>query len=187
MTAELDPRPASGTNASLATQVARLSFDRGMTKVEIAAHLGISRFRVARLLESALADGLVRIEYRDAPAEDRTLATALEGRFGLDLCAVATDEDGVTRLAGSVIDGLIGPNDVIGVAWGSTLAAVVREIPARPASAIEVVSWPEAPCASTVAATPANWHGSSPTGWVPPIERSMPQPSSSGPPSGPPS
>ena len=139
MTPEFDPRSTSGLNVSLATQVARLYFDRGMTKVEIAAHLGISRFRVARLLDSALARGLVRIEYRDAPAEDRTLATALEGTFGLDLCAVAADENGVMRLAGSVIDGLIGPNDVVGVAWGSTLAAVVREIPARPASAIEVV------------------------------------------------
>ena len=56
-----------------------------MSKVEIAAHLGISRFRVARLLDGALADGLVRIEYRDVPAEDRALATALEERFGLDL------------------------------------------------------------------------------------------------------
>lgn len=129
----------SGASSSLATQVARLFFDRGMTKVEIATHLGISRFRVARLLDGALARGLVRIEYRDAPAEDRTLATALEDRFGLDLCAVATGEAGVTRLAGSVIDGLIGPNDVVGIAWGSTLAALLREIPPRPASQIEVV------------------------------------------------
>lgn len=131
--------PAAASTTSLATQVARLYFDRGMTKVEIAAHLGISRFRVARLLDGALASGLVRIEYRDAPAEDRTLATALEERFGLDLCAVAATADGVVRLAGPVIDGLIGPTDVVGVAWGSTLAAVVREIPRRPGSSVEVV------------------------------------------------
>lgn len=139
MTTEVSARLMSDASPSLPTQVARLYFDRGMTKVEIAGHLGISRFRVARLLESALADGLVRIEYRDAPAEDRTLATALEQRFGLDLCAVAADEDGAVRLAASVIDGLIGPGDVFGIAWGSTLAAVVREIPVRHGSAIEVV------------------------------------------------
>lgn len=139
MTTEVSDRLTADTGPSLPTQVARLYFDRGMTKVEIAGHLGISRFRVARLLESALADGLVRIEYRDAPAEDRTLATALEQRFGLDLCGVAAGEDGVATLAASVIDGLIGPTDVIGIAWGSTLAAVVREIPVRHGSAIEVV------------------------------------------------
>lgn len=131
----------------IASQVARLFFDRQMTKVEIAAHLGISRFRVARLIDGALADGLVRIEFRDIPNEDRAVAAALEERYRLDLCAVAdsSGEDAgsslahVARLAGAVIDGLIGPSEVIGIAWGSTMAAVVREIPARAATAIEVV------------------------------------------------
>jgi len=139
MTLEAGQAPATAAGQTLSTQVARLYFDRGMTKVEVAAHLGISRFRVARLLENALADGVVRIEFRDALAEDRTLATAMEQRFDLDLCAVATTEDGVARLAGSILDGLIGPADVIGVAWGSTLAAVVREIAARPGSSVEVI------------------------------------------------
>lgn len=139
--AALSPAPQD-----LATHVARLFFDRQMTKVEIAAHLGISRFRVARLLDGALATGLVRIEYRDVPAEDRALATAMEERFGLDLCAVADADtaagdvvEPVARLAGAVLDGLIGPGEVIGIAWGSTMAAVVRAIPSRAATDIEVV------------------------------------------------
>ncbi|MGZ9161111.1 MAG: sugar-binding transcriptional regulator [Candidatus Limnocylindrales bacterium] len=131
---------SSPAATSLASQVARLYFDRGMTKVEIAAHLGISRFRVARLLDGALADGLVRIEYRDVPAEDRELANAMEERFGLDLCAVAAGAPGAaTRLGGTVLDGLIGPGEVVGIAWGSTLAAVVPEIPPRQDPTIEVV------------------------------------------------
>jgi DNA-binding transcriptional regulator LsrR (DeoR family) len=134
------PLPAGSASPTLATDVARLYFERAMTKVEIAAHLGISRFRVARLLDGALADGLVRIEYRDVPPEDRGLATAIEERFDLDLCAVAVGGSGsATRLAGAVLDALIGPDDVVGVAWGSTLAAVVREMAQRPASGIEVV------------------------------------------------
>jgi DNA-binding transcriptional regulator LsrR (DeoR family) len=128
----------------LATHVARLFFDRQMTKVEIAAHLGISRFRVARLIDAALADGLVRIEYRDIPAEDRGVASALEKRHGLGLCAVADVGEGdpvgpVARLAAAVLDGLLGADDVVGIAWGSTLAAVVAEIPRRTAASIEVV------------------------------------------------
>jgi DNA-binding transcriptional regulator LsrR (DeoR family) len=129
---------------NLASQVARLFFDRQMSKVEIAAHLGISRFRVARLIDSALADGLVRIEYRDLPSEDRALATGLEERHGLDLCAVADVGDGeplvpVARLAGALLDSLIGPADVVGIAWGSTLAAVVAEIPRQHGGAGEVI------------------------------------------------
>ena len=143
------PSVASPAPSILAAQVARLFFDRQLSKVEIAARLGISRFRVARLIDGALADGLVRIEFRDIPADDRELAGSIEARFGIDLCAVAavpddgsTADDGslrLARLAGAVIDGLIGPGDVIGIAWGSTLAAVVREIPARVGSGLEVV------------------------------------------------
>jgi DNA-binding transcriptional regulator LsrR (DeoR family) len=143
------PLIAPPTKPMLAAQVARLLFDRQLSKVEIAARLGISRFRVARLIDGALVDGLVRIEFRDIPADDRELAGAIEARFGLDLCTVAAvpDEettDGqalvrVARLAGAVLDGLIVAGDVIGIAWGSTLAAVVREIPARTDGGLEVV------------------------------------------------
>ena len=153
-------QPAPST-PDLSSQVARLFFDRQMSKVEIASHLGISRFRVARLIEGALADGLVRIEYRDVPVEDRALATAIEERFGLDLCAVAEVADGadalapVARLAGAVIDGLIGPAEVIGIAWGSTMAAVIRELPARTAPRSRSCPWPGAPIGSLARRTPA--------------------------------
>ena len=141
---------AASASSDLSTQVARLFFDRQLSKVEIAARLGISRFRVARLIDDALTDGLVRIEYRDIPADDRGLAAVLEERFGLDLCAVAiaaadegpagaTTFNAVVRLAAAVLHGLIASGDVIGVAWGSTLAAVVREIPPRSDPDLEVV------------------------------------------------
>ncbi len=67
MTLEVGQPPTAAAATSLATPGRPPVFDRGMTKVEIAAHLGISRFRVARLLDGALASGLVRIEYRDVP------------------------------------------------------------------------------------------------------------------------
>jgi DNA-binding transcriptional regulator LsrR (DeoR family) len=127
---------------SLMTQAARLYFDRQQSKVEIAGALGISPFRVARLIAQALAEGLVRIEFRDAPAPDRALASAIEDRFSLDLCVVAsesTDVNGVARLAASIIDDLVGPNDVVGIAWGSTLAAVVAAMPSRNDPSITVV------------------------------------------------
>ena len=95
-------RPSPPRLPDLSTQVARLFFDRQLSKVEIASRLGISRFRVARLIEGALADGLVRIEYRDVPAEDRELAGAMEERFGLDLCAVAVE--GVAEHVGRPFD-----------------------------------------------------------------------------------
>lgn len=119
------------------SQAARLFFDRQLSKVEIATTLGISRFRVARLIDQALERGVVRIEYRDAPARDRDLARAIEDRYGLDLCVVATGD--VAGLAASIVDGLIGPDEVVGIAWGSTLAATVAAMPPRHHPSIEVV------------------------------------------------
>ena len=136
--------------STLAGQVARLFFERQLTKVEIASRLGISRFRVARLIDQALADGVVRIEFRDAPDQDLTLARAVEERFGIDLCVVAAGEAdtagegvassvAVARLAGELVDGLLGSGEAIGIAWGTTIARVVDAIPARSDPSIDVV------------------------------------------------
>src|ERR1700677_171040 len=46
----------------LAARVAREFYLKGVSKVDIADRLGISRFRVARLLDSARESGMVRIE-----------------------------------------------------------------------------------------------------------------------------
>jgi DNA-binding transcriptional regulator LsrR (DeoR family) len=138
--------PNDGDATALASQVARLFFDRQVTKVEIATRLGISRFRVARLIDQARAQGLVRIEFRDVPEQHRALASEIEQRWGVDLCVVAgaegsraSGEAGLPRVAASVISGLIGAGETIGIAWGSTLAAVVREMPARADPSISVV------------------------------------------------
>ncbi len=139
----IETEPAVRDDSALAGQVARLFFDRQLTKVEIAGRLGISRFRVARLLDRALADGIVRIEFRDVPAEDRALARQVEERYGLDLCVVASTADDPTtaaaRLAAGVLDDLLTHGVAIGVAWGSTVSRVVREMPARRDPTIHVV------------------------------------------------
>ncbi len=133
-------------DTTLASQVARLFHDREMTRVQIAERLGISRFRVARLLDQARQQGLVRVELRDIPTRDRDLARAIEERWGLDLCVVAAgpdDQDAdvttIARLAASVLGELIAPTDVIGIAWGSTVAATVAELPTRPSPGVRVV------------------------------------------------
>lgn len=140
-TARETPGVNEGPAADLVGQVARLFFEGQLTKVEIAARLRISRFRVARLLDQALADGVVRIEFRDAPAQDRASGRAIEERFGVERCVVAaTDDDAaVARLAAEVVDGLLGPGEAIGIAWGSTVGRVVRAMTARNDPAIDIV------------------------------------------------
>jgi DNA-binding transcriptional regulator LsrR (DeoR family) len=134
-------RPKDGVADPLVEQVARLFFEQQLTKVEIAERLGISRFRVARLLDRALADGVVRIEFRDTPSQDRELGRLVADRFGVGRCVVAESSEpaALARLGAEVVDGLLDPGDAIGIAWGSTVARVVRAMPRREDPSLEVV------------------------------------------------
>src|ERR1700735_3445154 len=68
----------------LAARVAREFYIDGASKVEIADRLGISRFRVARLLDSAREAGMVRIEIGlPGGALDAGLSAELWSAFGL--------------------------------------------------------------------------------------------------------
>jgi deoxyribonucleoside regulator len=68
---------------ALMAHVARRYYLRGATKREIGEELGVSRFRVARLLEQALAEGVVRIDIDDPlPLADEAAADVRD-RYGL--------------------------------------------------------------------------------------------------------
>ena len=131
---------APGTGEVARAHVARLFYLRGLTKQQIAARLGVSRFKVARLLDQAVADGTVRIEVRDPVAVDDAAAAGLEAAFGLDLAVVVRGDAGdVARTAAAWMPQLLAPGDVLGVAWGSTLRRVLEALPAAPGARIPVV------------------------------------------------
>ncbi|MEU5095726.1 sugar-binding domain-containing protein [Streptomyces sp. NPDC020996] len=76
----------------LAAAVARRFYLEQRSKVEIAKEFGISRFKVARLLDAAVAHDIVRIDIT-VPAEiDVPLGRALAERFGLRHGIVVTLE-----------------------------------------------------------------------------------------------
>jgi len=62
----------------LQAAVARRHYLQNRSKVEIADELGISRFKVARLLEAARERGLVRIEIVRQGALDVDLSAQLQ-------------------------------------------------------------------------------------------------------------
>src|SRR5246500_6064962 len=68
----------------LAALVARQFYLEGVSKVDIADRLGISRFRVARLLDSAREAGMVRIEIGlPGGTLDAGLSAELGAAYGL--------------------------------------------------------------------------------------------------------
>ena len=74
----------------LAATVARRYYVDGRSKVEIADELDISRFKVARLLDQALATGLVRIEIGHPGSIDTDLSSRLRGQLGLRTAIVVS-------------------------------------------------------------------------------------------------
>src|ERR1700761_6709748 len=89
-------RAIEGPAASvLAATVARRYYLEGASKSEIAQDLGLSRFKVARVLEQARTSGLVRIELHYEGEIALDLSVQLASHLGLRRCLVvdAPEED----------------------------------------------------------------------------------------------
>jgi DNA-binding transcriptional regulator LsrR (DeoR family) len=124
----------------LAARVARQFYLEGVSKVDIADRLGISRFRVARLLDSARESGLVRIEIGfPGGALDAGLSAELCSVFGLQQAFVFNfPSDGsplrqrLGEAAGQVLMDLITPGDVLGLTWSRTLSGLTAALTQLP-------------------------------------------------------
>lgn len=118
------------------TTVARRFHLDGRSKVQIAEELGLSRFKVARLLERAHDEGLVRIEIGRPPEIDTDLSEAVRLRHGYEHVVVAdTGErdpavlrNEVSRLAGRHLGELVERGDVVGIAWGRSLLSLTNQL-----------------------------------------------------------
>lgn len=106
-------------------EVARLYYVRDLTQQDIAERLGVSRFKVVRLLEQARAEGVVRFEIAEPTGVDDGLSRSLEERYGLSTALVVDD---VAIAAATLLPRLLREDDVLGVAWGETLAAIERQL-----------------------------------------------------------
>lgn len=125
----------------LAARVAREFYLEGISKVDIADRLGISRFRVARLLDAARESGMVRIEIAlPGGSLDAGLSAELCDAFGLKY-AFAFDlpdhDEGALRhrvgeAAGQALMDIITPGDVLGLSWARSLSELAASLTRMP-------------------------------------------------------
>jgi DNA-binding transcriptional regulator LsrR (DeoR family) len=126
--------------SALATaHVARLHYVDELSNLQIAARLGVSRFKVARMLSQARAEGVVRIAIDEPLEVDADAARALEARYGLDLAVVVGDGAAVASAAAAWLPDLLREGEPLGVGWGTTLAAVAERLEPQPRLGVEVV------------------------------------------------
>lgn len=137
---------------SVAKQAADVAFDRDTairaarrfyledrSKVEIADELGISRFKVARLLELARERGLVKITIDDEGAVDEGRSARLARALGLARAVVVSASGSkehvrsvVGRAAAPYLSDSLRDGEVLGVGWGRTLSALAAAIESLP-------------------------------------------------------
>jgi DNA-binding transcriptional regulator LsrR (DeoR family) len=128
----------------LTASVARRYYLDGRSKIEIAEEFGLSRFKVARLLDSARSSGLVRIEIRNQGEIDVDLSAQLRDRFGLRHAIVVDGADDdlqalrehVGRAAAQLLVEIITPEDVLGLAWARSVSAMARALPRLPGTPV---------------------------------------------------
>jgi len=139
-------RDASGFRLHLVNMVlaCRRYYLDGASKSEIASELGISRFKVARMLDRARRDGIVRIEIDPLPELDLDLGDELARRHGIRGAVVVRSSAGpdelrlaqLGRAAAAVLGDVLEASDVLGISWGRTLHALVEQLPRLPACTV---------------------------------------------------
>lgn len=123
---------AGDTELELALAVARRSLLGDESKVDIARSLGISRFKVARLLSLAKSSGLVHIEIREPSPSPGSLAEQLRQRYRLGECHVvpSVGEQHLIAVIGEVaaaaLERIVTEDDTLGLPWSRAVHHAVR-------------------------------------------------------------
>lgn len=119
----------------LVSAIARRFYLEGRSKIEIGEEFGLSRFKVARALETARESGIVRIDIRLPTRLDAELSDRLRDTFGLrrTIVVAATEDPGHTRqqlgtVAADLLGEIVTADDVLGLAWGRTLQVMGAEL-----------------------------------------------------------
>jgi len=119
----------------LLTRVASLYYLEDATQAEIAAALGLSRPKVARLLSKARAEGIVEISIRTHPALNLPLEAELARRFGLTQAILVADQPNeqvqrvlAARAVAELLTRLLPVGGVVAVGMGRNVGAVSEQL-----------------------------------------------------------
>lgn len=128
--------PPGPTGLVLLGEVARRFHVVGDSKVQIAADLGISRFKVARLLDEAAERGVVRVSVVVPGGTDPERSVALATALGLERAVVVetpTGDGSVVRghvgaAVAALLEELLVEGEVLGVTWSRALAHAAQAL-----------------------------------------------------------
>ncbi|MGN1387519.1 MAG: sugar-binding transcriptional regulator [Bacillus sp. (in: firmicutes)] len=118
-------------------KIAQMYYEQDMTQSQIAKELGIYRTTISRMLKAAREIGIVTITINYDHAETYSLEEKLKNKFSLqDVVVVPSSPDqpehvklkAMGQACAKILDKHVTDGDIVGFSWGSSLAAVVREL-----------------------------------------------------------
>lgn len=134
------------TTELLTVRVAELYYDENKSQDEIGALVGITRWKVGRLLAQARESGIVRIEIIHPRARRLGVERQLKEKFGLKDAVVVPNpgteaelSDRVAQAAADYLTALRPVPRTLGVSWGRTLDAIADRLPQNWSSGVTVV------------------------------------------------
>ena len=124
-------------NNLLKVKVCKLYYKNGLSKIEIGKKLRISRFKVAKLLDEAVKEGVVNITINEPKDTYLDLENSLEERFKIYRAVVVGTSFNYEETrrnigigAANCLIGMVYDNDTVGIAWGTTIYEMVNSLPA---------------------------------------------------------
>ncbi len=128
-------------------RAASMYYLQDMKMEVIARQLNTSRSTVSRLIKRARETGLVEITLRPASTRAPGLGRAIASRFGIDAYVVPVPDHAneVERLeqaamaSARLLSSWFDSDMVLGIAWGTTLAAISRHLTPKPTRGAAVV------------------------------------------------
>lgn len=135
-----------GRDADL-VRAASMYYLQDMKMEAIAKHLGTSRSTVSRLVKRARQTGVVEITLRTPDHRGPGLAHQIAQEYGIEVFVVPvpdlTTEEGrleqVALTTARLLSSWFDSDMVLGIAWGTTLAAIARQLPSKPTRGSAVV------------------------------------------------
>lgn len=130
---------AETVDRSKLAAIARRYYLDGASRVDLAEEFGLSRFKIARLLEQAQELGVVTITIHDDSPIDELLSSRLAAHLGLTEAVVVNAHgrpEAVRQAVGAAAADYLGrtliPGEVLGLAWGRTLTDMTKALTTLP-------------------------------------------------------
>jgi len=115
--------------------VAKKYYIDGLSQEEISKQIHVSRPSVSRMLKACIKEGIVQIKIDDVSSLGKELGRRITKEYGIRDAIIVpqsysadADKEKVGQAAASYIESLLSPGMLIGIAWGTTIHSIVKNI-----------------------------------------------------------